>query len=179
MVILGLGSNVGDRLDYLSKAVSILGKSVLAAIELSPIYESPAVLNPGAPEDWNKTYLNMAVCGETHFSPLELLKAIKMIEKSVGRQDRGVWAPREIDIDILAYDSNFIDTTELTIPHKNLYKRPFALMPLVDVAPNWQCPVPGAFQGKTAYAISDELFGVAPGIVKTELKVSVDSKQVA
>lgn len=171
MIILGLGSNVGDRLEYLSKAVSILGKSVLAALETSPIYESEAVLKGSSPEDWNKPYLNMAVCGETHLSPQELLKTIKMIEKSLGRQDRGTWAPREIDIDILAYGTEFIDTAELTIPHKDLYKRPFALIPLVELAPNWQCPVPGAFKGKTAYEICHQLFEGTAELAKTDLKL--------
>ena len=124
MIILGLGSNVGNRLTYLSKAIHILSKTVLAAVEVSPIYESSAVLQAGAPEDWNKPYLNMAVCGETHLSPTDLLKKLKMIEKEIGRKARGgVWAPREIDIDILAYGDKSIQTAELTIPHASLFKR--------------------------------------------------------
>jgi 2-amino-4-hydroxy-6-hydroxymethyldihydropteridine diphosphokinase len=178
MIVLGLGSNVGDRLAYLSKAVSILNNSVLAALEVSPIYESEAILSSSAPADWNSPYLNMAVCGETHLSPQELLKTIKRIEKNVGRQERGVWAPREIDIDILAYGSQWINTSELTIPHKDLYKRPFALIPLVDLAPNWQCPVAGAFKGKTAYEICHQLFEGTSSIAKTDLKLqTADSIQ--
>jgi 2-amino-4-hydroxy-6-hydroxymethyldihydropteridine diphosphokinase len=171
MIILGLGSNLGDRIENLSKAAGMISKSILAGIEFSPIYESEAVLKPGAPEDWNRPYLNMAICGETHLSPYELLKNIKIIEKTIGRQEGGTWAPREIDIDILAYDALCMSDNELTIPHKELYKRPFALLPLVDLAPNWQCPLHGAFKGKTAYEISHQLFEGMGAVTKTELKL--------
>jgi 2-amino-4-hydroxy-6-hydroxymethyldihydropteridine diphosphokinase len=109
MVVLGLGSNIGDRLKYLTQAVNILSKSVLAALEMSPIYEAEAELKIGSPDDWSVPFLNMAIVGETHLTPYELLKKIKMIEKEIGRQDRGIWAPREIDIDILAFGGLAID----------------------------------------------------------------------
>jgi len=180
MVILGLGSNLGERLEYLSKAANKLSKSVIAAIELSPIYESYAVLKNGSPDNWNQKFLNMAVRGETHLSPSELLKQIKMIEKEIGRQDRGIWAPREIDIDILAYDSLTIDNDELTIPHKHLYTRPFALVPLAQIAPNWQCPVDGAFKGKTAYEITDQLISSCnEELVKTDHKITISDPLAA
>lgn len=179
MIILGLGSNVGDRLDYLTKAVNMLSKSVLAAIEMSAIYESVAVLKDGSSSDWKNPFLNMAVIGETHLLPLELLKKIKMIEKEIGRQDRGVWAPREIDIDILAYENVAIDNDELTIPHKHLYKRPFALVPLSELAPNWQCPTEGAFKGKTAYELVKQLFEGTNEITKTDYTIKVTEPLVA
>jgi 2-amino-4-hydroxy-6-hydroxymethyldihydropteridine diphosphokinase/dihydropteroate synthase len=180
MIILGLGSNVGNRLSYLSKAVHILSKTVLAAVETSPIYESSALVKSGSPEDWDKPYLNMAVCGLTHLSPCDLLKKLKMIEKEVGRRTRGVWAPREIDIDILAYGTQSIQTAQLIIPHRDLYKRPFALVPLVDLAPNWRCPTPGATHGKTAYELSQKLLNEMSSIRRTELKLeTADYEQVA
>ena len=179
MVILGLGSNVGNRLKHLSAAINILGRSVLAAIEMSPIYETKAVLKEGSPDNWSDKFLNMAVVGETHLSPSDLLKNIKMIEKEIGRQDRGIWAPREIDIDILAYKNLAIETDELIIPHKHLYKRPFALVPLADIAPNWQCPVEGAFKGKTAYEIVNQLFSGAADIKKTDYQIETEEVLVA
>ena len=78
MIVLGLGSNVGDRLEYLTRAVNKISKSLLAGIEISSIYESVAVLKKGSPEDWDNKYLNLAVRGETHLSPSDLLKNIKM-----------------------------------------------------------------------------------------------------
>ena len=179
MVILGLGSNIGDRLKYLSETVAILWKSVLAAIEISPIYETNALLKDSSPEEWSKPFLNMAVVGETHLSPSELLKKIKMIEKEIGRQDRGVWAPREIDIDILAYGDLSIENDELVIPHRHLYQRSFALMPLSDLAPNWQCPVEGNFKGKTAYEIINQLYVGSADIIKTDHKINIYDSLVA
>ena len=177
MIILGLGSNFGNREGYLQQAVNILNQNILAAMEVSSIYESMPVLKEGSPIEWNNLqYLNMAVRGESHLSPSDLLKKIKMIENQIGRQSRGTWAPREIDIDILAYDDLFINNDELTIPHAHLYKRPFALLPLTELAPNWQCPVGGAFKGKTAYDISDQLFKLNNGITKTELVISPEQE---
>jgi 2-amino-4-hydroxy-6-hydroxymethyldihydropteridine diphosphokinase/dihydropteroate synthase len=180
VIILGLGSNYGDRLEHLTKAVNRLTKTAITAVETSNIYESVAVLKSGSPDTWNQKFLNMAIRGETHLSPSELLKQIKMIEKELGRQDRGVWAPREIDIDILAYDDLAIDNDELTIPHKHLYTRPFALVPLAELAPNWQCPVEGAFKGKTAYDITDQLISSNnEELIKTEYKVTISDILVA
>lgn len=159
MVILGLGSNVEDRLKHLAEAVDILAEHVLAAVSISPIYESDALLKSGSPEEWNKPFLNMVITGDTHMKPLELLNIIKRIEHKMGRNNVGVWSPREIDIDILAYGDECIESDVLTIPHKDLCKRDFALLPLADVAPNWQYTANGAFKGKTAFEISNQLFG--------------------
>ena len=180
MIILGIGSNVGDRLGFLAKAVAIINKTVMAVTETSPIYESPALLKEGAPENWNKPFLNMAIAGETHLSPEDLLKEVKKIEKALGRKEVGTWAPREVDIDILAYGTLSVEGDGLTIPHVGLCTRPFALLPLADVAPNWQYPVEGAFKGKTAFEISSQLFSDTSGAVKTELKLEKsDSELVA
>ena len=179
MIVLGLGSNEGDRLQNLRSAVAAISKSILAGVETSSIYESVATLKPGSPDEWNKPFLNMAVAGETHLSPNELLKNIKMMEKTLGRQDRGVWAPREIDIDILAYEDKAVNTDELIIPHKSLCTRPFALLPLADVAPNWQYPAEGAFKGKTAYEISEQLFLNTKEVVKSEYEITADATLVA
>lgn len=178
MIVLGLGSNVGDRLANLTRAVNVLSKNVLAALEMSPVYESDAVLKDGSPDHWGVPFLNMAVCGETHLSPSELLKTIKMIEKELGRQDRGIWAPREIDIDILAYNSLAVNNDELTIPHKHLYSRPFALIPLADIVPNWQCPLQGAFKGKTAYEITNQMFGNPCSLRKTPYTIELADVRV-
>lgn len=157
MLILGLGSNIGERLQYLESAIHYLSESVLRITAVSNIYESPALLKDGAPEDWNINFLNMAIMGETHMLPQELLKHIKSIERKVGRQDRGIWAPREIDIDILAFDSLCINESNLKIPHAGLCERAFALLPFADIAPNWIYPVAGKFKGKTAYNIAEVL----------------------
>lgn len=153
MIILGLGSNVGDRLANLENAIHNLSESTINITAISPIYESSAMLKPNAPKGWDVPYLNMAIMGETHLAPQALLTQVKCVEKKMGRQDRGIWAPREIDIDILAYDDLFVNESNLQIPHSSLCKRPFALLPLADISPNWRFPQHGEYAGKTAHEI--------------------------
>lgn len=171
MVILGLGSNVGDREAHLTDAIRMLGESALATMTFSPVYESAAVLKPDAPEEWNRPFLNMAVMGETHLTPIALLRQLKCIENKLGRSNRnGIWAPREIDIDILAFDAVTIDTQELTIPHSRLCERSFALVPFVDLAPNWFYPDNGSpYAGKTAYALAKQLADA--NLTKTDIEL--------
>ncbi len=154
-VALGLGSNVGDRKHHLESAVDMLS-DVLEQATTSPIYETTALLPEGAPKEWNRSFLNMVIAGNTTLSPAFLLDYVKELEVQLGRQVRGVWGPREIDIDILAYGDAVIDTPELKIPHPHLLSRDFALKPLSDVAPAWVYPT-GAHQGKTAKQLVREL----------------------
>lgn len=152
MIIIGLGSNLGDRLLHLRTAVTALRHiSGLHINKISPVYLSDALLPSDAPSDWNIPYLNIAIRCDTQIEPHQLLKEFKQIEKQMGRREEGVhWGPRVIDIDILAYADLVITTPELTIPHVGLQERPFALWPLADVAPFWIYPAPGLHQGKTA-----------------------------
>src|SRR4051812_12760486 len=112
MVVLGLGSNIvsenGDRLATIRKAIRFLKyPKTSPGIEIeaiSPLYESDALLPEGAPDSWNQPYLNLCLLCKTDLDPRELLRALKKIEELLGRKNRGRWAPREIDIDILAFD---------------------------------------------------------------------------
>lgn len=156
-VILGLGSNVGDRAAFLTQAVERLKVSV-HNIVLSNIYHSPALLPQGAPDSWNLPYLNMAVAGETAISPEQMLVTVKAIEQAMGRGVHGVWGPREIDIDILAMGDTTMQTAPLTIPHPELLAREFALRPLAEVAHAWRYPVPGPYFGDRADELVDALF---------------------
>lgn len=166
LTVLGLGANTGNRLKYLTKAVRELSEHVLHALEVSPIYESRAILPDGAPESWDMPFLNMAVRGETHLSPESLLKQVKYIEHKVGRRPRGEWGPREIDIDILIYEDLCIDTGDLVIPHKHLCERSFALVPLADLVPNWRFPGEEN-NGKTAYELASQNL-IPENIIKTD-----------
>lgn len=141
-VILGLGSNVGDRVGFLDQAVERLEScGALTNPRRSALYESDALLPENAPEDWDRPYYNTAIRGETKLSPHELLAAIKDIESSLGREEEHLrWSPRTIDIDILAYGDEHIHDSQLTIPHIGLQDRPFALLPLLDVFPEWKQP---------------------------------------
>lgn len=139
MIVLGLGSNIEDRNKYLQQAIAMIrDQHVLEEVVESPIYKSEAVLLPDSPPEWNIPYLNMAIGGESKLIPTELLVAVKAIENEIGRQDRGRWGPREIDIDILIYHDQRVNTPDLIIPHPRLMEREFALKPLLDVCPEWQ-----------------------------------------
>jgi 2-amino-4-hydroxy-6-hydroxymethyldihydropteridine diphosphokinase len=171
MVILGLGSNVGDRLQHLRSAVQSLS-ALLQDIRCSRILESPAMLPQGAPEAWNTPYLNMAVSGVTALSPQNLFKEIKSIEKNIGRVSRGAWGPREIDIDILAMQDKVLQEADLVIPHRGLLKRDFALLPLIDVAPDWHYPVTGPYSGWLAADIAaNKGFALSKDLRDTGLKI--------
>jgi len=154
-VVLGLGSNVGDRESYLDQAKTMLedGK-VITNIVLSSCYETEALLLPNAPDEWNMPYLNRALSGATSYNPENLLIAIKHIEETLGRQDRGRWSPREIDIDILAYGNEVVTLRHLRIPHSMLLERAFALVPFAQIWPDWCYPVAGEHYGKTAAQLS-------------------------
>jgi 2-amino-4-hydroxy-6-hydroxymethyldihydropteridine diphosphokinase / dihydropteroate synthase len=141
MIILGLGSNLGDSLKNLRLAVQRLKNTgVLHSIRVSPLYTSSALLLPNAPADWNRPYLNIALACESSLSPMELLTTLKKIEHQMGRSESTRWAPRLIDIDILAWHDEIINEPTLQVPHPELQNRPFALWPLLDLWPTWSCP---------------------------------------
>ena len=149
MVILGLGSNVGMREEHLQAAVTKLS-GLLAHMRLSRVFESKALACVHKEAGTDRPFLNMAVCGETGLSPDKVLMALKKIELDLGRVPRGVWGPREIDIDILDMDEQTWEQQDLIIPHVELLNRDFALIPLCDVAPQWRYPGKGLFHKMTA-----------------------------
>lgn len=141
MLILSLGTNLGDSLNNIRSALQLLQKSQkIAPLQISPLYSSSALLPAYAPVAWNRPFLNVAVLCKTDLFPLEVLKLIKQMEQQLGREESQRWAPRIIDIDILAWDNYVIDQIGLQIPHAELLSRPFALWPLLDLWPDWQHP---------------------------------------
>ncbi len=145
VVALGLGSNLDTPLDYLREALRQIKKiehvQVLAA---SSIYESDAQLPENAPAGWNLTYLNAVILCQVNdqLQPLELLYALKKIEVKMGRLQSERWAPRVIDIDILDWENTTLNEKELKLPHPRLVERPFALLPLLEVIPNYKVKNP-------------------------------------
>ncbi len=157
IIILGLGSNIGDRKRFLDFAIEQLA-TIINNIKSSPIYESEAILTEDAPESWNMPYLNMVVTGETDLSPDQLLEVIQRIEEKAGRK-RGIikWPPRQLDIDILAFNDQVINQENLIIPHYAMLERDFVLLPLADIAPDWIYPVTGKYFGKSAKELAENL----------------------
>ncbi len=144
-VLLGLGANIGDRIANLQQALTRIQKiPELRVTKISPLYVSDAMLPENAPAQWAEPYLNATLACETTLQPDALLHALKQIETDMGRELAGPhWSPRRIDIDILAWDDLQLATPVLTIPHRGLLTRPFALWPLADIAPFWVHPQNG------------------------------------
>ncbi len=132
-----IGSNLGDRHAHVRAAIQRLraepGIRLLAA---SPIYETAPV---DCPPDAGP-FLNAVAVVETDLTPMQLFERLLAIERSFGRI-RGLRnAPRTLDLDLVCYDGLVIDTPELTVPHPRMHLRPFVLVPLADVWPEWVHP---------------------------------------
>jgi 2-amino-4-hydroxy-6-hydroxymethyldihydropteridine diphosphokinase len=137
-VFLGLGANVGNRTRNLLLALRLL-EPQCRIVAVSSLYRSEAVVLEGqAP---GPDYEN-AVCEvETELPPQDLLALAKEIEHEIGRRPAPRWAPRPIDIDVLLYGDEVVDTPELVVPHPLLHKRGFVLAPLAELAPEARHPV--------------------------------------
>ena len=133
-ILLGLGSNLGDRFENLTAAIEALASEV-SVQTISPTYETQPLYVTEQPE-----FLNLLMRGTTALSPIKLLALIKTIEAKLGRKRSIRFGPRTIDIDIIDYDSLNLDLTNLTTPHPRMHERLFVLKPLVDITPNWIHP---------------------------------------
>jgi 2-amino-4-hydroxy-6-hydroxymethyldihydropteridine diphosphokinase len=134
LVYIALGSNLGNRSGNLIAAIQYLGPEVRVK-KCSAVYETP----PWGYEDQPK-FLNQVLEVETDLAPGDLLDHVKKIESDVGREVSFRYGPRSIDIDILFFDDLVIDSPPLCIPHARIPERAFVLVPLADIAPNYQHP---------------------------------------
>jgi 2-amino-4-hydroxy-6-hydroxymethyldihydropteridine diphosphokinase / dihydropteroate synthase len=141
---LGLGSNLGDRRALLRQALESLCRQGLTPVRVSPVVESPAMLTPDAPADWNRPFLNLVAEFDTELAPQALLGEIRSIESALGRQRQARWSPRPIDIDVLLYGDAQIHTDALTVPHPGITERPFVLAPLIALDPSLTIPGRGS-----------------------------------
>ncbi|QJP13975.1 2-amino-4-hydroxy-6-hydroxymethyldihydropteridine diphosphokinase [Starkeya sp. ORNL1] len=128
-----LGSNLGDRAGTMAKAVGLIARIGLKIVARSSLYETP----PWGPVPQGP-YLNLVVAVETELSARELLNMLLGVEHAFGRdRTREVrFGPRTIDIDILLYGEETIAESDLEIPHPRMMERAFALVPLVEIAPD-------------------------------------------
>ncbi len=136
-IAFGLGGNVGDVRNNLRQAIRYLCALPYAdahSLKCSSLYESPALLDDDAPQEWDMPFINQVVTLECDTQDWEqLLRDVKEIEASIGRVARGHWAPREIDVDIIAIDGVKYKSETLTIPHEEAHKRDFVMLPLKEV----------------------------------------------
>jgi 2-amino-4-hydroxy-6-hydroxymethyldihydropteridine diphosphokinase len=144
-VVIGLGSNVGDRLANLDGAIARLrDERDLRILRCSPVYESPPA---GGPPQGD--YLNAAVLVVTSLEGRAILDRALAVERALGRERSAEtrWGPRVIDVDLLWIEGEAIAEDGLVVPHPRLHERPFALRPLLDVAPD-------AVDGSTGKALA-------------------------
>ena len=143
LILLALGSNLGDRSRALADALHRLEAAGVRTMKASAVHETPALMPEGAPPDWDRPYLNQVVAVVTSLAPIALLRCTQGIEQAMGRRPAARWAPRVIDIDVLAFGDQRLAMPELTLPHPRLHERRFVLAPLCEIAPAWRHPVLG------------------------------------
>jgi len=156
-VYLGLGSNLGNRQDNLDMALGFLSQRLRVEKVSSP-YDTEPVGNIEQPR-----FLNLVCQVYTRLAPTGLLSLAKGIETKLGRAPGISNAPRPIDIDILFYGDQIIETPELAIPHPRLTERAFVLIPLAEIAPDLVHPV----KGKTIKELVKRVTGIQ-GVFKWE-----------
>lgn len=131
MVLVGLGSNRGERQEIFQSAITKIAESEqVTLVRVSRFYQS--IPSGGPPQEM---FLNAAVLLETSLSPIKLLDQLQLLELELGRKRTEFWGPRTIDLDILLFGREIISTSRLTIPHPRFYWRSFALEPANEIAP--------------------------------------------
>jgi 2-amino-4-hydroxy-6-hydroxymethyldihydropteridine diphosphokinase len=154
LVYIGLGSNLGDRAEYLRTAREQIDAPDLRVLRASSIYET-------APRDVEDQpwFLNQVIECETDLFPRQLLARLQKIEREMGRKRRMAKGPREIDLDILLFGDAVVKAPELEVPHPRMTERRFVLEPLAELVPEKKHP-------GTRRTMREMLAGVANQVVK-------------
>lgn len=127
--IIALGSNLGDRFEYLQSSLNEIGElSETEIVKVSNIYETKPV---GGPEQGN--YLNAVGSINTELSAEEFLLKLLLIELNLGRERSVVWGPRTIDLDLIWFNDQTLDSEKLTLPHPRAQERCFVLKPWLEI----------------------------------------------
>ena len=140
LAYVGLGANLDDPVRQLRKALSALSaRPSCRLLRSSSLYRTPPLGPPGQP-----AYVNGVALLETDLTPLDLLDALQGIERSQGRRRGGDrWGPRPLDLDLLLFGSRILAGARLRLPHPQIHRRAFVLVPLAEIAPA-DLHVPGA-----------------------------------
>ncbi len=135
IVYLAIGTNMGNRMVNIRSAIDQL-KHQFSIVSTSSVYETPP---------WGFTeqqqFLNMALSIECNMHPVKLLIVLKKIETELGREKTFQWGPRLIDIDIIYYGEKIYELQNLNIPHKEMHKRGFVMVPISEIAPDFIHPI--------------------------------------
>lgn len=130
MILLGLGSNIGNKTTNIINAIQLLKATKGIIIDrMSSLYRTTPIGVIDQPE-----FLNAVISIITTLTPHELLEVCLGIEKKMGRVRTRKWGPRNIDIDILFYDDVIMNSAELCLPHPHMHERNFVLVPLLEIA---------------------------------------------
>ncbi|MDR1544613.1 MAG: 2-amino-4-hydroxy-6-hydroxymethyldihydropteridine diphosphokinase [Prevotellaceae bacterium] len=135
MLIIALGTNLGDREKNFEHAISLITKKIGKVVKVSSFYKT-------APEGFvsDNEFLNAVILVKTKLSVYQIFKQTQRIEKILGRKKKSknkIYSDRIIDIDILAYNNLTINTKHLTLPHPEIQKRIFVIEPLLEILPNY------------------------------------------
>lgn len=151
---IGLGSNLADPVGQIRQArLAIAHTAGIAELAFSGLYRNP----PMGPAD-QPDYVNAAMAVATTLAPQALLQALQAIENRQGRQRSGErWGPRTLDLDILLYGQEQIQTPDLTVPHPGAAERAFVLLPLLEIAPDLAIPGKGLVRDLAALHATDSL----------------------
>ena len=134
-IAIGLGSNLGDRKTHLEEAGRAVSETIGSVVASSSLWETAPV---GGPEQ--DPYLNAVVVVDTDLAPRSVLDRLLAIERDHGRERRERWGPRTLDLDLLLYGDQVIDSPGLTVPHPRLTQRRFVLEPLAEAWPEARLP---------------------------------------
>ena len=148
--VIGLGSNLGDRLAHLQKGITDLSRTCTRVVATSRVFETEPV-GPEQPQ-----YLNAVVIVETEMSPMDLLELCQRIEFEANRVREERWGPRTLDLDVLDIAGYASEDPVLTVPHPLSHERGFVLVPWADADPNW-------IHGRAKKAVSSLAASVVPG----------------
>ena len=135
IIYLGIGSNLGSRIDNIEKAKSFLLENRINVVSISSYYETLSWPNPRNPK-----FINIVLKIKTSLKPIELLNLCKLIEVKLGRKKSPKNSPRECDIDIIDFNGLVLQE-RLILPHKMMHKRNFVLFPLFEIEKDWFHPI--------------------------------------
>lgn len=169
IAFIGIGSNVGNRIENIRKAVSSISENrEVELIAVSSVYESLPFGNHN-----QQNFYNAVIKVQTSLNHYELFDFLKKLELKVGRISRGHWGPREIDLDILLFDDLILSGDVLILPHKGMHLRDFVLLPLAEIDKSVVHPVLKISVNELLNQVKDRTI-----ISKIDEKILIQEKEI-